>query len=51
MGLEYILITVLIFSGWGGLFGWSHAYHKADCLERNALLDTESREGPRQSCA
>jgi len=49
--LAFLLITVLILSGWGGLFVVVDSYHEAACTQRTTQLLLEQREGPLEACA
>lgn len=48
--LTWLLLTILILTGWTGLMGWSVEHVENVCLERNNLLLQEEREGPLQLC-
>ena len=50
MGLEWLLISVLIITGWGGFLGWSMEHIEKACLTRNTHITNESREGPLERC-
>jgi hypothetical protein len=46
----WILIAILIVTGWGGFMGWGSEYVENVCLGKNNALMSESREGPLQLC-
>lgn len=48
--LTWLLITLLILTGWTGFMGWSFEHVENACLQRNAVLTEEGREGPLQVC-
>ena len=50
MMLTWLLIAVLILTGWIGFQGWGSEYVENVCLARNNVLLTELREGPLQLC-
>lgn len=46
----WLLIAILVFTGWGGFMGWSSEHVENHCLARNNALLMEQREGPLQMC-
>ena len=48
--LTWLLITILILTGWGGMLGWSFEHVEAHCLHANERLYLEQLEGPLRAC-
>lgn len=48
--LLWILISVLIVTGWGGVIGLSLDYVGEQCRESNEQLLLDNRQGPLQEC-
>lgn len=48
--LLWILITVLIVTGWGGVIGLSFDYVYEQCRASNVQLALDNRQGPPQDC-
>lgn len=48
--LLWILISVLIVSGWGGIIGLSLDYVGEQCRESNEQLLLDNRQGPLRDC-
>ena len=48
--LTWLLIAILIVTGWGGYLGWGNEHVENACLARNNTMLTEQKEGPLQVC-
>ena len=48
--LTWLLITLLILTGWGEGFWIFHETHEANCLRSNQELLLRGAEGPLQHC-
>lgn len=48
--LLWILISVLIVTGWGGIIGLSFDYVYEHCHAANVQLAMDNRQGPPQDC-
>ena len=50
MMLTWLLIAVLICTGWYGYLGWGQEHIEAVCLLHNSQLMEDGKQGPLQAC-
>jgi|CXWL01.1.fsa_nt_gi hypothetical protein len=48
--LTWLLITMLILTGWGEAFWVFHEHRESSCLRSNQALLLRGAEGPLQAC-
>lgn len=48
--LLWILITVMVVTGWGGVIGMSFDDISDQCREANAQIVLDNRQGPLRNC-